>query len=61
MLRYFRDKTQSEVAQILNVSQVQVSRLENRILAKMKNKLKKFWNYMLPDTIQKQILQFTTS
>ena len=40
MLRYFRDKTQSEVAQILNVSQVQVSRLENRILAKMKNKLK---------------------
>lgn len=40
MLRYFRDKTQSEVAQILNVSQVQVSRLENKILAKMKNKLK---------------------
>lgn len=40
ILRYFRDKTQSEVAQILNVSQVQVSRLENRILAKMKNKLK---------------------
>ena len=40
MLRYFRDKTQSEVAQILNVSQVQVSRLENKILTKMKNKLK---------------------
>lgn len=40
MLRYFRDKTQSEVAQILNVSQVQVSRLENKILAKMKNKLR---------------------
>lgn len=40
ILRYFRDKTQSEVAQILNVSQVQVSRLENRILAKMKNKLR---------------------
>ena len=40
MLRYFRDKTQSEVAKILNVSQVQVSRLENKILAKMKNKLK---------------------
>lgn len=39
MLRYFRDKTQSEVAQILNVSQVQVSRLENKILAKLKNKL----------------------
>ena len=40
ILRYFRDKTQSEVAQMLNVSQVQVSRLENKILAKMKNKLK---------------------
>ena len=40
MLMYFRDKTQSEVAQILNVSQVQVSRLENKILAKMRNKLR---------------------
>ena len=40
ILRYFRDKTQSEVAKILNVSQVQVSRLENRILNKLKNKLK---------------------
>ncbi len=39
ILRYFRDKTQSEVANMLNVSQVQVSRLENKILAKMKNKL----------------------
>ena len=43
MLRYFRDKTQSEVAQILNVSQVQVSRLENKILTKIKNKIKD-WN-----------------
>lgn len=40
ILRYFRDKTQSEVARILNVSQVQVSRLETKILGKMKNKLK---------------------
>ena len=39
MLRYFRDKTQSEVASIFNVSQVQVSRLENKILSKLKNKL----------------------
>ena len=38
ILRYFRDKTQSEVAKLLNVSQVQVSRLENRILQKMKSK-----------------------
>lgn len=39
ILRYFRDKTQSEVAAELGVSQVQVSRLENRILAKIREKL----------------------
>ncbi len=38
MLRYFRDKTQSEVAEVLGVSQVQVSRLENKIIAKLKEK-----------------------
>lgn len=32
MLRYFRDMTQSEVATVLGVSQVQVSRIENRIM-----------------------------
>lgn len=37
-LRYFRDKTQSEVAEVLGVSQVQVSRLENKIIAKLKEK-----------------------
>lgn len=42
MLRYFRDKTQSEVAKILNVSQVQVSRLETKILSKIKNKIKEW-------------------
>ncbi len=40
VLRYFRDKTQSEVAQMLGVSQVQVSRLENKILARLKQKAK---------------------
>ena len=39
ILRYFRDKTQSEIAKELGVSQVQVSRLENKILEKMKNYL----------------------
>ena len=39
ILRYFRDKTQSEVARVLNVSQVQVSRLESKILDKMKSEL----------------------
>ena len=39
-LRFFQDKTQSEIADILNVSQVQVSRLENKIIEKLKSKFK---------------------
>lgn len=39
LLRYYRDKTQSEVAKILGVSQVQVSRLESKILAGLRDKL----------------------
>ena len=39
LLRYFKDKTQSEIAKTLNISQVQVSRLENKILANLKDKL----------------------
>jgi len=39
ILRYYRDKTQSEVAKVLNVSQVQVSRLETKILSKLKEEL----------------------
>ena len=39
MLRYFQDKTQSEIAKELGVSQVQVSRLENKILETLKKKL----------------------
>ena len=38
-LRYFRDKTQSEIAKELGVSQVQVSRLEAKVLAKMRKEL----------------------
>ena len=38
MLRYYRDKTQSEVAENLGVSQVQISRLENRIIDKIRLK-----------------------
>jgi len=39
MLRYFRDKTQKEIALELGVSQVQVSRLENKILQKLREQL----------------------
>ena len=37
ILRYYRDKTQSEVARVLKVSQVQVSRLETKILGKIRS------------------------
>lgn len=39
ILRFFKEKTQSEVAEILGISQVQVSRIERRILNNMKVKL----------------------
>lgn len=39
ILRYFRDKTQSEIAAELGVSQVQVSRIECKVLQKLKEKL----------------------
>ncbi len=39
MLRYFRGKTQMQVAQLMGVSQVQVSRIEKKILNKMKASL----------------------
>lgn len=39
VLRFYRDKTQTEVAQTLGVSQVQVSRLESKIIEKMRKKL----------------------
>lgn len=38
IMRYFRDRTQSEIATELGVSQVQVSRLENKILEKIRLK-----------------------
>jgi len=38
ILRYYRDKTQTEIAEALGVSQVQVSRLENKILDKIRLK-----------------------
>ena len=39
MLRYFRDMTQAEVANMMGVSQVQVSRIENRIMETFRKKL----------------------
>ena len=39
LLRYYKEKTQSQIAKILGISQVQVSRIEKKVLEKMKNKL----------------------
>lgn len=39
ILRYFKQKTQVEVAEALGISQVQVSRLEKKVLSKMRTYL----------------------
>lgn len=39
MLRYFKDKTQVQVAKMLGISQVQVSRIEKKVLKVMKERL----------------------
>lgn len=39
ILRYFEDKTQSQVAKIIGVSQVQVSRIEKKVLSKIRSYL----------------------
>ena len=39
MLRYYKQKTQTQVSKILGITQVQVSRIERRILNNMKGKL----------------------
>ncbi len=41
LMRYFRDKTQSEIAKELGVSQVQVSRLEMKILERIRERIAK--------------------
>lgn len=39
LLRYFKDKTQIQVAKMMGISQVQVSRIEKKVLKIMKEKL----------------------
>lgn len=39
LLRFYKEKTQSQVAKILGITQVQVSRIERKILSNMKTKL----------------------
>lgn len=39
ILRYFKGKTQAEISEIIGVSQVQISRLEKKIIEKLKRKI----------------------
>lgn len=39
ILRYFQDRTQSDVAKCIGISQVQVSRIEKRVLSRMREVL----------------------
>ena len=39
LLRFYKEKTQSQVAKILGITQVQVKRIERKILSNMKTKL----------------------
>jgi RNA polymerase sporulation-specific sigma factor len=39
VLRYFKEKTQTQIAKMLGISQVQVSRLEKKILKELKEKI----------------------
>ena len=39
LLRYYRGKTQTEVAKVMGTSQVQISRIEKRALQEMKKRL----------------------
>ena len=43
VLRFYKNKTQSEVGKMLGISQVQVSRIEKNILSKMRMSLEAIW------------------
>ena len=39
VLRYFEDKTQSDIAKKMGISQVQVSRIEKKVLLRIRKKM----------------------
>ena len=39
VLRYFKQKTQNQIAELLGISQVQVSRIEKKVLLAMREKM----------------------
>ena len=38
-LRYYKDMTQSEIARLMGVSQVQISRIESKVISQMRKQL----------------------
>ena len=58
ILRYFYGKTQSEIAQKLNTSQVQISRIEKNILLKMRENIKESEKYIEKNTKELYIIVF---
>lgn len=47
LLRFYKEQTQSQVGKILGITQVQVSRIEKKVLEKMKLKLEAVWKKAL--------------
>jgi len=47
LLRYYKEQTQAQVGKILGITQVQVSRIEKRVLDKMRLKLEAVWKKRL--------------
>jgi len=43
LLRYYKEQTQAQVGKILGITQVQVSRIEKKVLEKMRFKLEAVW------------------
>nr|WP_283242293.1 sigma-70 family RNA polymerase sigma factor [Lentihominibacter hominis] len=41
VLRYFKDMTQQQIAKVLGISQVQVSRIEKKVLGRMRERMEK--------------------
>ena len=41
VLRYYKDMTQQQIAKVMGISQVQVSRIEKKVLLRMREKMKK--------------------
>ena len=41
MLRYFKDMTQQQIAKVMGISQVQVSRIEKKVLMRMREKMER--------------------